>query len=583
MMQKLFVLLFIFLSQNLIAEDFAQYLSAELSTFEDAEDYCVDEFNKSMKELLQDDNKDLISKAFSLASLKLSYRQLSDGGDKKTLEYYIKERVRELNLDGNQDFRKRVQQLYEKNGESKDLDEIAKIIDGLDDKNYYPKAQRLSNKEGSVFMLALSMYDECNDLALCINKDDAAITWFMGELHERAMENRIGSDKTNLMQLSVRMAHTSGVFSNTLAHTPEELTSDILSLEHDVKTVIHNHKQAFFEDHEVCRAIIEDSKCLQAAVRDGFDNNLSSIMQDLKRQNITDVSDRALRLNFADQIAVNLEGALKVKRPLPLKMPDFSALQALFKKDSVQTNDQEGPDMCGGEPFSSKVESIHAFGFDLSRLGYLANGRKSTRMHKVKKLMSTFEDGISGPGVKVTAFMKTFVLNYKSGRQTVCCEDSEQWRKNYGFNISFFGGIEAKLGYNISFLKYDLAGIGFLFGMGLSFGAGYTSPPVGCEDRDHCATARISPTVYGGGYVDAFDGWIGGELKVAWRPYVVGRICMSKETTSNDKFAYVVGDYKIGSVWLQGTLQVGWLVTYNYYKPLYTNDDDNSYAFDVFP
>tara|TARA_B100001971_G_scaffold84647_1_gene78226 strand:+ start:339327 stop:341072 length:1746 start_codon:yes stop_codon:yes gene_type:complete len=581
-MQKVFLFLIILFSFSLQAsEDLAEYLSNELTTFEEKERYCIDEFNKSMQDLIKDDSNNLIAKAFSLASLKLSYRQLSEGGERQTLENYIKDKVRELNLADNVEFRQRVLELYEKNGESKDLSEITEIINGLDDKNYYPRAQRLSNKEGSVFMLALSMYDECNDVALCIDKNDAAITWFMGELHERAMENRIGSAKTNLMQLSVRMAHTSGVFNDTIAHSPAELSEKISDLEHDVKTAIHNHKEAFLEDFELCRVVMEDSRCLQKAFREGFDNSLSSIIKDLKRQDAIDIESNSLRLNFSDQIVLNLSNSLMVKRPDPPPQAMSSAgLPAVNFNTTIAGNSEEGPDMCGGRPFSSSVESIHAFGFDFSRIGYLTGG--NTRYHKVKRLMNTFKDGISGPGIRVSAFMKTFILNYKKGRISVCCNENVEWRKNYGFNISFYGGIEAKIGYNLSFLNYNLAGIGFLAGMGISLGGGYSSPPVGCTERDHCFNARISPTVYGGGYVDAMDGWIGGELKIAWRPYVIGRICM-QDSIQSDKLAKVVGDYKIGSVWLQGTLQIGWLTTYNYYKPIYTNDEDNSYAFDVFP
>lgn len=582
MMQKLFVIFIFILIPKLHAEDLAEYLSSELATFEEKEQYCVDEFNKSMKDLLQNDSNNLIAKAFNLASLKLSYRQLSEGQERQTLEEYIKDKVRELDLADNVEFRQKVMELYEKNGESKDLSEITAIINGLNDKNYYPRAERLSNKEGSVFMLALSMYDECNEVALCIDKNDAAITWFMGELHERAMENRIGSEKTNLMQLSVRTAHTSGVFNSTIPHTPEELSEDIADLEHDVKTAIHNHKQAFLEDFELCRIVIEDSKCLQDALRDGLDNSLADILKDLKKQDALDISSDRLRLSFSDQIVLNLNNSLKVKRPPPPAPLQSNGPNLSDFEFSIPGNSDEGPEMCGGEPFVSEVESIHAFGFDLSRIGYLAGGRQSTRFHKVKSLLNTFEEGVSGPGIRASAFMKTFVLNYKKGRTSVCCNDSVDWRKNYGFNISFYGGIEAKIGYNISFLRYNLAGIGFLAGMGISLGAGYVSPPVDCNERDHCMNARISPTVYGGGYVDALDGWIGGELKIAWRPYVIGRVCLN-DSIQSDKMARVVGDYKVGSIWLQGTLQVGWLATYNYYKPIYTNDEDNSYAFDVLP
>lgn len=584
-MQKYLIFLVILISFGVQAQDLEQYLASELSSFEEREEYCVDKFNKSMKELLEDDSNNLVAKAFSLASLKLSYRQLSEGHEKKTLENYIKEKVKDLNLSDNQEFLKRVRNLYEQNGESKDLSEISEIIQGLDDKNYFPKAKRLSNKEGSVFMLALSMYDECNDIALCIDKNDAAVTWFMGELHERAMENRINSGKSNLMHLSVRIAHTSGVFNSTIPHTPEELSQEITDLEHDVKTVIHNHKQAFFEDYEFCRALMEDSKCLQKTVSNGFNNSLSNIIKDLKKQNAVDIERSGYKLKFADQLVLNLRDSLKVKRPPHPVEPQPESNSNFFDKIDFQNNSQEGPEMCGGKPFSSDVESIHAFGFDFSRIGYLAGGKKSTRFHKVKKVMDTFKEGVSGPGFKVLAFTKTFILNYKHGRTSVCCNDNVEWRKNYGFNLSIYGGIEVKIGYNLSFLTYDLAGIGFLAGMGLSIGAGYTSPPVGCTEREHCVNGRITPTVYGGGYVDALDGWVGGELKISWRPYVIGKICLLDGVTreNSEKVAKVVGDYKVGSVWLQGTLQVGWVTTYNYYKPIYTNDEDNSYAFDVFP
>lgn len=590
-MQKFVFILFVYsmMFAHATTDDLGEYLSSELNTFEQNEEYCVDEFNKSMKELLQDDSNDLISKAFSLASLKLSYRQLSEGVEKQTLEQYIRGKVQELNLADNQEFLQRVQELYERNGESKDLTEINEIVTGLNDKNYFPKAERLSNKEGSVFMLALSMYDECNDLALCIDKSDAAVTWFMGELHERAQENDIGSSQSNLMGLSVRIAHTSGVFNSTIPHTPEELSEDIIDLEHDVKTAIHNHKQAFLEDYEMCRVIIEDSRCLQKTFNEGFDNSLASIVRDLKRQNASDISSENLRLTFANQVTVNLNNALKVKRPpREPQLPPLGPLESLGV--NLQGNDQEGPEMCGGEPFASEVESIHAFGIDFSRIGYLANGRNSTGAHKVKsfkpnrlkKILDPFEKGISGPGFRVTAFMKTFVMNLKYGRASVCCEDAVDWRPKMGLSLSMYGGVEAKFGYNVGFLSYDLAGIGILVGLGISMGGGITTPPNGCEEVDLCGTARISPTVYGGGYVDALDGWIGGELKIAWRPYVVGRLCKSDMVTS-EKFANIKGDYKVGSIWLQGTFQIGWLTTYNYYKPVYTNDADNSFAFDVFP
>jgi len=586
-MQKYAVLFTFLLSLSVNAQGLAQYLSESLASFEEQEQYCVDEFNKSMKELLKDDSNNLLAKAFSLASLKLSYRQLSEGQEKKTLENYIKNKVKELDLAQNNNFKNKIRELYEQNGESKDLSEISEIIDGLNDKNYFPKAKRLSNKEGSVFMLALSMYDECNDIALCIDKDDAAVTWFMGELHERAMENKINSGKSNLMHLTVRVAHTSGVLNNTVPHTPEELSEEISDLEHDVKTTIHNHKKAFFEDFEICRALMEESECLQKTVSNGFNNNLSSIMKDLKKQNVTDITASGLKVKFADQIALNLSNSLKVKRPPP-PVPEVKPEQSygnFLDKIQVQNNQSEGPDMCGGKPFVSEVESIHAFGFDLSRIGYLKGGKSSTKFHKVKKIMSTFKDGVSGPGFKVVAFMKTFILNYKKGRTSVCCNDDTNWRNNYGFNISMYGGIEVKIGYNIAFLTYDLAGIGFLAGMGLSVGAGYTSPPVGCTEKEHCFSGKFTPSVYGGGYVDALDGWVGGELKIAWRPYVIGKLCLLDGVTraNSDKVAKVVGDYKIGSIWLQGTLQVGWLTTYNYYKPIYTNNEDNSLAFDVFP
>jgi hypothetical protein len=593
-MQKFSFLFILFLSFGAQAQSLEQYLSSEMATFEEKEKFCVDEFNKSMKDLLKNDSNNLIAKAFSLASLKLSYRQLSDGEEKKTLENYLKKKIKELELSDNNQFKQKVKELYENNGESKDLSEINELIDGLDDKNYFPKAKRLSNKEGSVLMLALSMFDQCNDGDLCIDKSDAAVTWLMGELHEKAQENRIGSSKSNLMHLSVRIAHTSGVLNNTIPHTPAELSEEISNLEHDVKTVIHNHKKAFFEDYELCKVLFEDSKCLQETVHKGFDNSISGIIKDLKKQSAIEVSDKRLTLKFADQVVVNLENSLKVKRPPPPPKPEeSSALKNFFDKIEIKSLSDDGPQYCGGENYSPRTESIHAFGFDLSRIKYLAGGKQNTNLHKVnrhsktenkiKRLLEPLK--INTPAVKVMTFMKTFILNYKHGRTTVCCNDSVDWRKNYGFTLSFYGGIEIKMGYNAAFLSYDLAGIGILGGLGLNLGAGYTSPPVDCKDRDHCLTGKVIPTVYGGGYVDALDGWIGGELKISWRPYVALRFCLLDQiqARSEDKFAVGKGDYKVGSIWLNGTFQIGWLTTYNYFKPIYVNDEDNTFDFDVLP
>lgn len=575
-------LIFSFLTLGAQAQDIAEFISSELTTFESQESYCEDQFNKSIKELLQDDSNNLLAKAFNLASLKLSYRQLSEGEEKQTLENFIEEKVRELNLADNTEFRQRVKDLYEKNGESKDLSEISDLIEGLDDKNYYKRAKRLSNKEGSVFMLALSMYDKCNVSTLCIDKHDAAITWFMGELHERAMENHIGQDKTNLMQLSVKAAHTSGVFNETVPHTPEELSEKISNLEHDVKTAIHNHKKSFLNEFGICQSIMNESKCLQKAIHDGYDKGLSSIIRDLRKQNATDVENEGLKLNFANQIALSLSDSLTVKRVPP---PEPKIEEASLEPNTVQISYGMSKDqkemLCGGEKFTRDTESIHAFGFDLSRIKYLKGGKSNTRYHKVKRFMDTFKNGVSGPGIRVSAFMKNFILNYKHGRTSVCCNDNVEWRKNYGVNLSMFGGIEAKIGYNLGFLNYNIAGVGFLAGMGISLGVGYTTPPVDCSAREQCAQAKISPSVYGGGYVDAMDGWIGGELKVVWRPYIIGNLCFTG--ASSDRFARLIGAYKVGSIMLQGTLQVGWLTTYNYYKPIYDNHEDHSYDFDVLP
>jgi hypothetical protein len=587
---KFTILLLISLSYAAKASKLEDYFTPDNMSFKHKESFCVDKFNKSMKRLLQNDSQNLIAKSFNLASLKLAYRQLNEGQEKKTLESYIKNKVNELNLGDNLIFRQKVKELYEQNGEAKDLAEITKIIDGLDDKSYFPKAKRLSNKEGSVFMLALSMYDKCDDVSLCLDKNDAAVTWLMGELHQRAMENRIGSGKTNLMHLSVKVAHTSGVLNETIPHTPEELSRDILDLEHDVKTTIHNHKLAFLEGMEICKAILPESKCLQDAFKFGYEKSLSEMIGDLKKINTVDINTIDLKFKFADQVVINLKDSIKVKKLPKLKEPlkpqvDQSAFDNLLSGIDVQNQQNDGPLMCGGSPFVSEIEDITAFGFDISRLKYLTGGKKNTKYQKVKKIMDTFKDGIGGPGIKVIAFMKSFILNYKYGKASVCCEDTVDWRQKYGLDLSFYGGIEAKIGYNMSFLSYDLAGVGFLVGMGLSVGVGYTTPPVGCAEREHCAQGRFAPAVYGGGYIDALDGWVGGELKIVWRPYVVGRFCLLDPVTraSQDKFAKLVGDYKVGSIWLQGTLQVGWLTTYNYYKPIYTNDENNSFAFDVFP
>lgn len=581
-MQKYLILFLSLISLSSLAQGTAGVLSTALSALDDKERFCEDAFNKSMEDLLKNDSNNLLTKSFNLASLKLAYRQLSEGQEKQTLEKYIKKKIKELDLADKSEFRQRVKELYEKNGESKDLSEITEIIEGLDDKNYYPRANRLSNKEGSVFMLALSMYDECEVQSLCIDKNDAAVTWFMGELHERAMENNIGSEKSNLMHLSVKVAHTAGVFNDTIPHEPAELSEKISDLEHDVKTTIHNHKLAFLEEFGFCKSIIEDSKCLQKAVTEGYDVGLSSVLRTLRKQNATDVKDEELKIKFADQIVLNLQNSLTVKRPPPPEPKiEEAQLEPAFGGITVGMANDQPEKLCGGKKFSRELESIHAFGFDLSRLKYLQGGKSNTRYHKVRKFMDTFKDGISGPGIKVMAFMKTFILNYKHGRTSVCCNDAVDWRKNYGVNLSMYGGVEAKIGYNLGFLNYNLAGVGFLAGLGVSVGVGYTTPPVGCVERDQCAQGKISPAVYGGGYVEAVDGWVGGELKIVWRPYIIGNLCFTGSTS--DKFAKLIGAYKVGSIMLQGTLQVGWLTTYNYYKPIYDNHEDHSYDFDVLP
>ena len=168
-------------------------------------EFCEEELTKSIHSLLKDDRHNLISDSYNLASYKMAYNMQEDGEENKTLERYIKEKSKNIKGRDKSKLINRVASLYKKFGKSKDLGKITKLIEGLGKHSYFPASKRLSNEESSVILLAFKEMHECEDI--CISENDAAVTWFMDQVSTKVKNKQHDSSKTNLIQMSVKVAH----------------------------------------------------------------------------------------------------------------------------------------------------------------------------------------------------------------------------------------------------------------------------------------------------------------------------------------------------------------------------------------
>ena len=183
-----------------------------------------------------------------------------------------------------------------------------------------------------------------------------------------------------------------------------------------------------------------------------------------------------------------------------------------------------------------------------------------------------------------TPWLKKFTLRKKDAKAKVCCNDQEKWEPFTNLFASINGGLDLKAYLGVPFLsKVGVnAEVGIIGGFGAGFSVGGGEIPEGCMTKK-CLQAAVRTSVFLGGYLDVgvkrkVNNAIGGEFKVSWKPYLTSRQCLYPQ----DHLPPMEIKYTVGSIWLHGTIYAGWVLTYDFYEPIYKNNDEDSLSIPIF-
>ena len=579
---------------------------------------CQNELNKMMAQLLKEDKSNLLVEYFNLASLKLALKVVADGGANKNIENFIKTKMKNMDEADKHKIIKKVTALYNEYGKPIDQNTVAEIVDGLDDHSYYPKANRLSNEEHSVIMLAYKELDPCRSKALCIDQNDVAITWFMDEVSKKANKEVSQTSITNMLEMSVKVTNLVGGIEledkEMKAHTEDDLEEKIRAKSNKINLKLENLKTSFIMQFEECESLIVGT-CGVKSIQDATKSSMSDILSELDNNKIRRVP-ASNKLKLSEALTLNLNNSLTFKveanKVNEKKQPSNYPSEINFPAELV--SGEKGPNTCGGEPFKPDIDNISLFTFDPLRTlgnikGYGSKGRKYNMMGSICEMIKL------GPiQFHCYTFMKKLVVKRKTADAKVCCEDKVKWEPFVNLYAGISGGAEIKGYLGIPLLnKIGLnAELGLMGGIsgGLTIGGGKV--PEGCISKK-CIQAAVRTSFYIGAYVDVGlkreeildstgvlmaglnvkdknlksrkdsknnSGFnlIGGELKLSLKPYITGRQCLYP----SNALPPAELKYSIGSVWIHGTIEMGWMFWWDVYELAYKNDKEDSVSIPIF-
>jgi len=617
-MVRIFLISYLFINIGFISTTRASDFSENSVIF--PQEFCEEELNKMMMELLKDDKSGILVEYFNIAALKLSRKIVRDKGANNNVENFIKTKMKKLSATDKTNLAKRVSKLYNQYGKQTDQAKIATILEDLDDHSYYPKSKRLSNEDHSVIMLAYEILDPCVQATLCINESDVSITWFMDKLSKKANHDVSSTSTTNMLEMSVKVANLVGGIKlsgdkKMKAHSEDELESMIRAKTNKVNLKLENFKTSFVIKFEECESLIIGS-CGVDNIKTAMNNSMNRILSELDKNKIQRIPASG-KLKIVDGLSLNLHNSLVFKveriqansRLVPGNYPG----EINFPAELV--NGEKGPSTCGGKPFTPEIDNINLFTFDpLRMLANKKNYKLPTKKHDVLGTICEMIGSVGPLGLHCYTFLKKFLIKRKSADAKVCCEDQVKWEPFVNLFAGISGGAEIKGYLSIPFLsKIGLAAeVGLMGGLSAGLNIGGGEVPEGCITKK-CISAGLRTSIYIGAYIDiglkktnilskagidivaanvqskhrARDdknkesvgfNLIGGELKLSLKPYITGRQCLYP----SGALPPAEIKYSIGSVWVHGTIELGWMFWWDVYELAYKNDKEDSVSIPIF-
>lgn len=571
------------------------------SEFSVDRNFCQDQLNEEIDKLIKADDSEILMNSFNIASFKLAYKVLKNGGEGKTLEAHTRSKIKELKESDKAGLRKKVAALYKKFGRPADLSKINSIIDGLDDHNYFPKSQRLSNEDSSVLMMAYEYMDPCTNPTMCINENDTAIVWFMDEVANKVEKDTKQSNLGNLLRTTVKIAHNTGVFSNSEAMSLEQIEGEVNKLNRKNRIAIKEFNERFNQKFEECMEVLGGATCFARQVEDAFQSRLNNVLTELQHNTVKAIAN-PLRVKLSESMSINLSKNLTYnKKEIPKEKASFPT-KLNFPPEIVNG---DKPFTCNGGSFEAESRILDIWSFDplriwsniknsktpfkdaekISQRKSNAVNHKASRGNKGAAFMSLFNKlcpkipiSIGVFSFKCSTFMKWIVLRKKKAEAKVCCKDQIEWKKYTNLFAGTTGGIEGKVFIGIPYI----AEFGGILGLSATMNIGGGGIPEGCIEKK-CISGTALLSAYGGLYLDVgikdvMKSAIGGEAKIAWKPYASLRQCLYP--TSQLPPAEL--KLSMGSIWFQGTVYAGWVFSYDFYEKIWESKKEDTFDIAIF-
>ncbi len=188
------------------------------------QDLCRDKAIAFYQDAIANDKANILGKQFQLTTLKLARASL--GESRGTLESTINKLAK--SIDPNDPKLKEVDALYKEFGYK---DDLKKVLSSMRTTSYWKSSQRFYNEDVSAFILmARAVKPE-----LGLNSRDAAITWFMNSVSDKAGElSGKGSANFNRTNLTSRLIRYTGGLASKRSLTDSEIEREIATIKKDI-------------------------------------------------------------------------------------------------------------------------------------------------------------------------------------------------------------------------------------------------------------------------------------------------------------------------------------------------------------
>lgn len=317
-------------------------LLLSISVFSQELDYsiCEDQAIDFFKEAIAKDESNILAKQFQLTTLKLAKASIKD--NRNSLEQEILKISKTINKDDPK--LKKVDQLYREYGYENDLSEV---LDSMRSASYWKRSTRFYNDDVSAFiLLAKDIKPE-----LGLNERDAAITWFMGHISNKASDKFGQTSATaNLTNLSSRLAQMTGAFAGRRSLTDSEVSKEIEKIENDIDhQMLTLHRELVLDLGPECfDGGLFGGSCLYTEDVSEllYAQSLMDLTGELKKSRVSSLEDTIFKEKGKyklELLSLPTERELKREEPLSLIPPklDYRSVADIRIHDSYWINREE--------------------------------------------------------------------------------------------------------------------------------------------------------------------------------------------------------------------------------------------------